>query len=48
MSDYKPTKTPMHPTYIMGKDEVSNKAAQKVYIGMEDSLLHLTASRPDI
>src|ERR1044072_8331295 len=38
----------MHPTCILGKDEVSKKVDQKLYRGMIDSLLYLTASRPDI
>ncbi|XP_050918764.1 uncharacterized mitochondrial protein AtMg00810-like [Lathyrus oleraceus] len=32
MSDCKPAKTPMHPTCILEKDEVSNKVEKKVYI----------------
>src|SRR3954468_23942021 len=44
----KEAKTPMHPTCILGKDEVSKKVDQKLYRGMIGSLLYLTASRPDI
>ena len=47
-SDSKPTKTPMHPTCILEKEEVSNKVCQKLYRGMICSLLYLTTSRPDI
>src|SRR3954464_4374358 len=46
--DCKEAKTPMHPTCILGKDEVSKKVDQKLYRGMIGSLLYLTASRPDI
>ena len=38
----------MHPTCILGKDEVSMKVDQKLYRGMIGSILYLTASRPDI
>src|SRR3954462_8744476 len=38
----------MHPSCIVGKDEVSKKVDQKIYRGMIGSLLYLTASRPDI
>ena len=31
-----------------GKEEVSKKVEQKIYIGMIGSLLYMTASRPDI
>ncbi|XP_050876485.1 secreted RxLR effector protein 161-like [Lathyrus oleraceus] len=48
MLDCKISKTPMHSTCILEKDEVSNKVEQKVYRGMISSLLYLTASRPDI
>src|ERR1044072_6915171 len=41
-------KTPMHPTRIVEKEEVSAKVCQKLYRGMIGSLLYLTASRPDI
>src|SRR4051812_436443 len=42
--DCKEAKTPMHPTCILGKDEVSKKVDQKLYRGMIGSLLYLTAS----
>ena len=48
LSESKEAKTPMHPTCIMGKDEVSKKVDQKLYRGMIGSLLYLTASRPNI
>lgn len=48
MSKCKMSKTSMHPTYILEKDEVSAKVEQKVYRGMIASLLYLTASRPNI
>ena len=48
MSDRKPAKTPMHPTCILEKEEVSKKVDQKIYRGMIGSLLYFTASRPDI
>ena len=47
MSDSKPSKTPMHPTCILEKEEVSNKVCQKLYRGMIDSLLYLTTLRPE-
>ncbi|XP_050890605.1 secreted RxLR effector protein 161-like [Lathyrus oleraceus] len=48
MSECKMSKTPMHPTCILEKEEVFAKVEHKVYIGMIGSLLYLTASRPDI
>ena len=48
MSDSKPAKTPMHPTCILEKEEVSNKVCQKLYRGMIGSLLYLIATHPDI
>ncbi|CAK8535816.1 unnamed protein product [Lathyrus sativus] len=48
MTDSKLAKTPMHPTSILGKEEVSKKVDQKLYRGMIGSLLYLTASRTDI
>src|SRR4051812_46097873 len=44
----KEAKTHMHPTCVLGKDEVSKKVDQKLYRGMIGSLLCLTASRPEI
>ncbi|XP_050895443.1 secreted RxLR effector protein 161-like [Lathyrus oleraceus] len=38
----------MHPTCILEKDGVSVKVEQKVYKCMIDSLLYLTAFRPEI
>src|ERR1044072_7989777 len=48
ISDSTPSKTPMHPTCILEKEEVSKKVDQKIYRGMIGSLLYLTASRPNI
>src|SRR3954471_4230567 len=48
LSESKEAKTPMHPTCILGKDEVSKKVDQKLYKGMIEYLLYLTASRPYI
>ena len=48
MINYTIEKTPMHPTCILEKEEVSEKVCQKLYRGMISSLLYLTASRPDI
>src|SRR4051812_6495614 len=48
LSDCKEEKIPMHPTCILGKDEISKKVDQKIYRGMIGSLFYLTASRPDI
>src|SRR5580765_7828591 len=48
MVECTPAKTPMHPTCILEKEEVSGKVCQKLYRGMIGSLLYLTASRPDI
>src|SRR3954469_16452290 len=48
LSESNEAKTPMHPTCVLGKDEVSKKVDQKLYRGMIGSLLYLTASRPDI
>lgn len=42
------SKTPMHPTCILEKDEVNAKVEHKVYRGLIGSLLYLIASRPDI
>jgi hypothetical protein len=48
MSESKPAKTPMHPTCILEKEEVSQKVCQKLYRGMIGSLLYLTATHPDM
>ena len=48
LSECKLAKTPMHPTCILEKEEVSNKVNQKLFRGMIGSLLYLTASRPNI
>ncbi|XP_058751580.1 uncharacterized mitochondrial protein AtMg00810-like [Vicia villosa] len=48
MLDCKVAKTPMHPTCIMEKEEVSGKVCQKLHRGMIGALLYLTTSRPDI
>lgn len=47
MSECNISKTPMHPTCILEKDEVSLKVEQKVYKGMIGSLFYLTAFRPN-
>src|ERR1044072_218409 len=41
-------KTLMHPTCVLGREEVSGKVCQKLYRCMIGSLLYLTASRPYI
>src|SRR3954462_5598222 len=41
LSENKEAKTPMHPTRVLGKDEVSKKVDQKLYRGMIGSLLSL-------
>src|SRR3954470_22619925 len=43
LSERKEAKTPMHPTCVLGKDEVSKKVDQNLYRGMIGSLLYLTA-----
>ncbi|XP_050896645.1 uncharacterized mitochondrial protein AtMg00810-like [Lathyrus oleraceus] len=48
MSECKMSKTHMHPTCILEKDEVSAKVEHKVYRGMIGSLIYLNASIPDI
>src|SRR3954468_15496733 len=48
LSESKEAKTPMHPTCVLSKDEVSTKVDQKLYRIMIGSLLYLIASRPDI
>lgn len=48
MSQCKMSKTLIHPTCILEKDEVSAKVEHKIYRGMIGSLLYLTAFRPDI
>ena len=48
LSECKPSKSPMHPTWILEKEEVSKKVEKKIYKGMIGSLFYLTASRPDI
>ena len=48
LEDCKVMNTPMRPTYILRKEDTGTKVDQKLYKGMIDSLLYLTASRPDI
>jgi len=48
LEDCKVMNTPMHPTYILSKEDTGTKVNQKLYNGMISSLLYLTASRPDI
>src|SRR3954468_4870564 len=48
LAESKEEKTPMHPMYVLDKDEVSKRVDQKIYRGMIGYLLYLTASRPDI
>ncbi|RDX89915.1 Copia protein, partial [Mucuna pruriens] len=48
LEDYKSMSTSMHPTSILSLDETDKKVDQTSYRGMIDSLLYLTASRPDI
>ncbi len=40
--------TPMSPSTKLDKDEKGKSVDVKLYRGMIDNLLHLTASRPDI
>jgi len=40
--------TPMHPSSCLDKDEQGKSVSEKEYRGMIESLLYLTASRPDI
>lgn len=47
-TECKIAKTPMHPICTIGKDEERKKVNQKIYIGMIESLIYLTAYRPDI
>ena len=46
--DCKQAKTPMHPTCILEKEEVSSKVSQNLFRCIIGSLLYLIASRPDI
>ena len=48
MEDAKPIKTPMVTNGHLDLDEEGNPVDQKLYRSMIDSLLYLTASRPDI
>jgi hypothetical protein len=48
MEECKPAKTPMHPTCILEKEEVSQKVCQKLYRGMIGSLFYLAVTRSDI
>jgi len=47
MDEAIPMATHTHPSTIIGKDEKGNDTPEK-YKGMIDSLLYLTASKPDI
>ena len=48
LKDSKPIKTPMSSETKLIKDEESESVDNTKYRGMIGSLLHLTASRPDI
>jgi len=48
LDDYKMMTTPMHPTCTLSKKGTLTKVDHKLFRGMIGSLLHLTASRPDI
>ena len=48
MENSKAIGTPMSPSYKLDKDEEDKCVDLKYYRGMIDSLLYLTASRPDI
>ena len=48
LEDCKVMNTPMHPTCTLNKENTGSKVDQKLYRGMIDSLLYLTASRLDI
>ena len=45
--DYKPMATPMHPNCNLDSNDSSGMVDSKVYGGMVDFLLYLTASRSD-
>ena len=48
MKNTKTVGMPMSPSCKLDKDENGNSVNEKLYRGMIDSLLYLTASRPDI
>ena len=48
MEGVKPAATPMSTTTKLTKDEKGKGVEEKLYRGMIESLLYLTASRPDI
>ncbi|GAV85906.1 hypothetical protein CFOL_v3_29340 [Cephalotus follicularis] len=48
MENAKTSKTPMSTSTKLDKDEKSKNVDQKLYRSMIDSLLYLTASRPDM
>ena len=48
MQDCKPVSTPISTGLNLGKDEDSKKVDDSMYRSLIDSLLYLTASRPDI
>ncbi|GJX44526.1 retrovirus-related pol polyprotein from transposon TNT 1-94 [Tanacetum coccineum] len=48
LEDYKPMKTPMYTETKLTKDEEGESVDNTKYRGMIESLLYLTASRPDI
>jgi len=48
LEDCKVMNTPMHPTCTLSKEDERSKVDQKLYRGTIDSLLYLTASRPNI
>jgi hypothetical protein len=48
MNEAKIRSTPMHPSTSLDKDESGKNVSEKEFRGMIESLLYLTASRPDI
>ena len=48
MDNAKSISTPMHPSQVLEANEDGHKVSDKLYRGMIDSLLYLTASRPNI
>jgi hypothetical protein len=48
MAEHKPVSTPMSSTASLGPDEDGEAMNQREYMSMIDSLLYLTATRPDI
>jgi len=48
MEGAKPEKTTMHASNPLCKDELGKPVDQMIYTGMIDTLLYLTANKPDI